>query len=432
MSSNEQLNDVTISSGSTKATPPSKLFSFIQTVSNKAGGLTQIFNKFFSSTPTNVANESGASQSVVPKKNHGTTAPIPSNENQLGPNDGTISEPLLQHACKIESSGSSIGTKDNKSTAVGMKIDPKFELPTLPNKVRVRIMLSGSIVVPLKSKPNKPKMSNSKSSTKKSSRPPRPAALLDYMMKGILLPGIGVLTARGMENEVTADLTADGKIIFDGVTYTSPSAFARVPLRKSHCNGWANTMYAQPGNPWKTLMTIRAEIAKKGISKWKLKTSAGPKQTVNETRSRKTTPKPTKMSVSMSAKTIAKYRQPWMRLVNDAGRWRITPHPNKTDAPVPTAAARSMKIRPRRQDFNWQFYETESRLLLGTSSPPLQTTTPKSTSSPTQAPEGGASAAVAGEQIAQANKSTTNNCKRRKLTARKSSSYYYTARYFDC
>lgn len=425
------MNEVTISSGAKEVTPPSTLSSFLQTVSNlKAGGLTQIMNKFFSSAPAKVANERAVSQSIAPEKNQGTIESVSSKENHLRPDDGIISEPLLQHACKIESPTSSVGTKANKSTAVSMKSDPTFELPKLPNKVRVRVMLSGSIVVPFKSKPNKSKISKSKSSTKKSSRPP---SLLEYMMKGILIPGRGVLTARGMENQVAADLTADGKIIFNGVTYTSPSAFARVPLRKTHCNGWANTLYAQPGNPWKALITIRAEVTKKGILKygknWRLKTSAGPKQSVvNETRSHKTT----KTSVSMSAKKIAKNRQPRMRLVDTAGRWKITPPPDKTDAPVPTSAAKTTKIRPRRQDFNWQFYETESRLLLGTSSSPLQTTTLKSTSSPTKVPEGGASAAVAGEQIPKVNKSTTNKCKRRKLTARKSSSHYYTARYFDC
>ena len=250
-------------------------------------------------------------------------------------------------------------------------------------------------------------------------------------MKGILIPGTGVISARGMENEVAADLTADGRIVFNGVSYTSPSSFAKVPLRKTQLNGWEHTMYAQSGTPWKALITIRSEATKKGIlsagGKWKAKTSAGPKQVVNEARSRKITPKPNKTS----AKTTAKMRRPRMPSANEARRWKIMSKPNKTGALAHTSAKTTKPFRPRRTDFNWQFYETESRLLLGTSSPPLQTTIPKFTSSPTEAPEGGVSAAIAEQQIPQTNKSTTNECKRRKFTARKSPSYY-TARYFDC
>ena len=307
---------------------------------------------------------------------------------------------------------------------------PGFELPLLPNKVRVRIILSGSIVVPLQSKSTKPNASRPKLSTKRSARPP---ALLEYVTKGILIPGTGVLSARGMENEVAADLTTDGNIIFNGVTYKYPSSFARVPQRKPKCNGWVNTMYAQPDTPWRSLEDIRSEATKKGAVAgkicWQSTISAPPKKVVSGARCQKSTTRSSKISAPAPPK----------KAVSEACCQKKTTRLNKISAPV-SASSRAMaeirrcwrpriQLTARQPEFNWQFYEIERCRLFANASPPLQRKNSKSTSSPTKAPEGGASAAAAVKQIPKVNKSTTNKCKRRKYTARKSSSYY-TAPYY--
>ena len=367
---------------------PSTMFSFNQTASIK-------------NTDNGVA-----SQPVAPKNCSRTAESISSIEELQVLNDDGIWEVVAQHASTSKSHSSTNCTTNTKSVgkrSVAPKNVTEFGRLTLPNKVRIRVILAGSIVVPSKLKPTQLKVSKSKSSTKKSVRMP---ALLEYVMKGILIPGTGVLSARGMENEVAADLTTDGKIVFNGVTYTSPSSFARVPQRKPKCNGWVNTMYAQPGTPWKSLEDIRTGATKKGAVSgkicWKSTTSAPPKKVVSGARRQKKKTKPHKTSApvptSASARTMAEIRRCW------------TPR---------------IQLTARQPEFNWQFYETETH-----ASPPLQTTTPKFTSSPTEAPKGGGSAAVTKQEIPHTNKSTANKFKRRKFTARKSSSYY-TARYHD-
>ena len=78
----------------------------------------------------------------------------------------------------------------------------------------------------------------------------------------VILPGVGVIAARGRETEATADLTPNGTIMFNGVEFNSPSAFAKVALGKSQLNGWLCTMYRyEDSQSWRSLMDIRTKAA---------------------------------------------------------------------------------------------------------------------------------------------------------------------------
>ena len=77
---------------------------------------------------------------------------------------------------------------------------------------------------------------------------------------GVLKPGRKVLSVRGQTGHVSADLTAEGSIVYNGTEFLSPTAFAKAALQWSQCNGWALTVYKVSGHPeqWETLDFLRS------------------------------------------------------------------------------------------------------------------------------------------------------------------------------
>merc|ERR1712032_689412 len=117
---------------------------------------------------------------------------------------------------------------------------------------------------------------------------------------------------------------------------------------------------------------------------------------------------------------------------------KSNPKSTKIMAEIRRCWATQIKPTARRPEFNWQFYEKESRILLGNASSPLQIANAKATASPTEAPERHVSAADVCDQQSSStehkskrSKITENKSKRKKLTARKSPSYYYSAHYYE-
>ena len=73
----------------------------------------------------------------------------------------------------------------------------------------------------------------------------------------VITPGMGTLSVRGKESTINAELTAEGKIVFNRVTFKSPSAFAQVAFGR-RCSGWVYTMYrSNDSEPWRSLTAIR-------------------------------------------------------------------------------------------------------------------------------------------------------------------------------
>ena len=85
----------------------------------------------------------------------------------------------------------------------------------------------------------------------------------ELMAAGLLKPGRKVLSVRGRTGHVSADLTAEGSIVYNGTEFLSPTTFAKTVLQRTHCNGWALTVYKVSGHPvkWKTLDFLRSRCA---------------------------------------------------------------------------------------------------------------------------------------------------------------------------
>ncbi len=85
---------------------------------------------------------------------------------------------------------------------------------------------------------------------KKFARRTHPRSLGDLVSSGVLTPGPGLMSVRGAEH-VTADLTADGKIVTaEGAVFTKPSGFATSVLKSARDdfkkgNGWALVLYKE-------------------------------------------------------------------------------------------------------------------------------------------------------------------------------------------
>ena len=77
---------------------------------------------------------------------------------------------------------------------------------------------------------------------------------------GVLKPGRKVLSVRGQTGHVSADLTAEGLIVYNGTEFQSPTGFATAVLQRTQCNGWWHTVYKVSGHPeqWEPLDSLRA------------------------------------------------------------------------------------------------------------------------------------------------------------------------------
>ena len=86
----------------------------------------------------------------------------------------------------------------------------------------------------------------------------RKANICQLIEANVITPGVGVISIRGKESELTAELTREGKIVFNGVTFKSPSAFAKSVLSRAQCSGWVHTMYRAEGSEsWRSLDSVR-------------------------------------------------------------------------------------------------------------------------------------------------------------------------------
>ena len=89
--------------------------------------------------------------------------------------------------------------------------------------------------------------------------------LYSLIQAKMIVPGVGVITARDREAKITADLTPEGNIIFKGVEFTSPSGFAKVALGKKQLNGWLCTLYRRDeSQSWRSIMDIRTKAVISG------------------------------------------------------------------------------------------------------------------------------------------------------------------------
>lgn len=90
-------------------------------------------------------------------------------------------------------------------------------------------------------------------------RKPRTAKLtLSQLIENkVITPGMGTISVRGKESTINAELTGEGKIVFNGVTFKSPSAFSQVAFGR-RCSGWVYTMYRSGySGPWRSLAAMR-------------------------------------------------------------------------------------------------------------------------------------------------------------------------------
>ena len=84
--------------------------------------------------------------------------------------------------------------------------------------------------------------------------------LRELMAAGLLKPGRKVLSVRGRTGQVSADLTAEGLIVYNGTEFQSPTGFATAVLQRTTCDGWGHTVYKVSGHPeqWEPLDSLRA------------------------------------------------------------------------------------------------------------------------------------------------------------------------------
>lgn len=86
--------------------------------------------------------------------------------------------------------------------------------------------------------------------------------LSDLIQEGFIRPGPSVMSVKGRESSVQAQLTDRGTIVWKGTEYGSPSHFARVAMFKKKCNGWVYTLYKPKGSDWISLYDIREKFKK--------------------------------------------------------------------------------------------------------------------------------------------------------------------------
>ena len=85
-------------------------------------------------------------------------------------------------------------------------------------------------------------------------------ALCELMAAGVLKPGCKVISVRGRTGHVSADLTAEGSIMYNRTEFLSPSRFAMTVLQWVNCPGWYHTVYKVSCHPeeWRTLDSLRS------------------------------------------------------------------------------------------------------------------------------------------------------------------------------
>ena len=107
------------------------------------------------------------------------------------------------------------------------------------------------------------------------------ASLVDLIKAKMIVPGAGVISVRGKQSEITADLTPEGIIIFNGRKFNSPSGFVNTILKRQHCNGWPDILYrAEGSSSWFGLVDARehvtqnlqgSELSRPATKPWPLK-----------------------------------------------------------------------------------------------------------------------------------------------------------------
>ena len=92
--------------------------------------------------------------------------------------------------------------------------------------------------------------------------------LVDLIQAKVLVPGMGVISVRGRESDIAAELTAEGNIVFNGITFNSPSMFVNAVLHSflSGSSSWNFTMYLAAGSStWRSLALIRNVFARRAL-----------------------------------------------------------------------------------------------------------------------------------------------------------------------
>ena len=88
------------------------------------------------------------------------------------------------------------------------------------------------------------------------------ATLQQLVQAKMIAAGVGVLSVRGKESEIAADLAPDGTIVFNGKIFHSPSAFAKFTLQRAQCSGWQYTVYrAEGSDSWRPLSASREKFS---------------------------------------------------------------------------------------------------------------------------------------------------------------------------
>ena len=80
---------------------------------------------------------------------------------------------------------------------------------------------------------------------------------------GLLKAGRGVLSVVGHTGSQVAELTEDGRILYQGRAYLTPTSFAMAALNLARrCNGWTHTLYKAHGshNTWCSLDSLRSRF----------------------------------------------------------------------------------------------------------------------------------------------------------------------------